>query len=204
MPLSAASNRLAEAHLSAADPVLAAVIEQVGQCTLRPSRDRFGMLVRSIVSQQISTKAARAILQRLTDLAAPEAVSAARLLELGDEALRGIGVSARKAEYALDLAGRVDDGRLKLRTIGRKQDEQIIAELTAVRGIGRWTAQMFLMFALGREDVLPTGDLGIRQAIAKLYKLEELPCETTAHQIALPWRPYATVASWYCWRSLEL
>lgn len=180
------------------------LIRRVGPFTLRPQRDRFGMLVRSIVSQQISTAAARSILARLHQLAAPERLTASHVLAIQPEQLRSAGLSPQKMRYLLDLATRVETGTLDLRTLGRCSDEDIIEQLTQVLGIGRWTAQMFLIFALGRPDVFPHDDLGVRSAIKQLYGLSALPDRAVSTEIATPWRPYATVASWYCWRSLEL
>ncbi|HUG90578.1 MAG TPA: DNA-3-methyladenine glycosylase 2 family protein [Planctomycetaceae bacterium] len=195
---------LAVKHLRAADPVLRAVIRRVGPFTLRPQRDRFGMLVRSIISQQISVLAARSIRRRLESLVLPERPSAENLGSLSLEQLRSAGLSPQKSSYLADLCGRVRDGRLDLRTIGRQPDEAVIADLVQVKGIGRWTAQMFLIFALGRLDVLPHDDLGVRAAIRRLYGLAELPDRATSERIARPWRPFASVASWYCWRSIDL
>jgi len=181
-----------------------AAIDAVGPFALRPQRDRFAMLVRSIISQQISTAAARSIRFRLIQFAGPEGLTPANLARFTADELRLAGLSPQKASYIADLAGKVDSGEVKLRQIGRLDDEQIIERLTEVRGIGRWTAQMFLIFSLGRLDVFPHDDLGIRSAIRNRYALAELPDKETAHAIAEPWRPYATVASWYCWRTLEL
>jgi DNA-3-methyladenine glycosylase II len=194
----------AVAHLQGADPVMGRIIDAVGPFTLRPRRDRFRMLVRSIVAQQISTAAARSILQRLEQLAEPEGLTAPSLARFTAQELRHAGVSPQKAAYVLDLVRRVNDGELELRTIGRLSDEQVIEQLIQVKGIGRWTAQMFLIFSLGRLDVFPHDDLGVRSAIRTNYGLAELPDKATSHAIAQPWRPYASVASWYCWRSLEL
>jgi DNA-3-methyladenine glycosylase II len=191
-------------HLRSADPVMRRLIEAVGPFTLRPQRDRFRMLVRSIVAQQISTAAARSILGRLEQLTAPEGLTAPSLARFTAEELRSAGVSPQKASYLLDLVRHVNEGTLELRTIGRLSDEQVIQQLTPVKGIGRWTAQMFLIFSLGRLDVFPHDDLGVRSAIRLHYGLSELPDKTASQAIALPWRPYASVASWYCWRSLEL
>jgi DNA-3-methyladenine glycosylase II len=190
-------------HLRTADPVMGALIERVGPFTLRAERDRFGMLVRSIISQQISTKAARSIRRRLEELLAPEPLSAGVLVGRTDDELRSVGLSAQKVRYLRDLTDHVLDGRLTLRTIGRQSDEAIIVELVRVKGIGVWTAQMFLIFALGRLDVFPEADLGVRAALKSLYDLEALPNATQARRLAEPWRPYATIASWYCWRSLD-
>jgi DNA-3-methyladenine glycosylase II len=166
-------------------------------------RDRFTALAKSIVSQQISGKAAASIWQRLSD-ALDGNVCADGLRRMDLEQLRATGISRQKGVYLLDLAERVADGRVALSQIGRREDEQVIAELIQVKGIGRWTAQMFLIFSLGRLDVLPVDDLGIRTAIRNRYGLKELPRACEIEAIAQPWRPYATVASWYLWQSLDL
>ena len=180
------------------------IIDEVGPFTLRPQRDRFRMLVRSIISQQISTGAALSIRRRLEELAAPEGLTAASLVRFSPERLRSAGISPQKAKYILDLSVRVQDGSVNLRQLGRFSDERVIEQLTTVKGIGRWTAQMFLIFALGRLDVFPNDDLGVRSAIRDSYGLDELPDKETSSAIAQKWRPYASVASWYCWRSLDI
>jgi DNA-3-methyladenine glycosylase II len=192
----------ARRHLRAADPVMRAAIDAVGAFTLRLEHDRFGMLVRSIISQQISTSAARSIRKRLQELA-PD-MTAATIAQFTVDQLRSVGLSPQKASYVADLAHKVIDGTVDLRQIGRLSDERIIEQLTLVRGIGRWTAQMFLIFSLGRLDVFPHDDLGVRVAIRDRYGLADLPDKQTAVAIATPWRPYASVASWYCWRTLDL
>jgi len=176
----------------------------VGPYTLRFERDRFAMLVRSIVSQQISTSAARAIRKRLQDLAGPTGLTAANLVRFSLDELRSVGLSPQKAAYVADLSSKVNEGTVDLRQLGRLTDEQVVEQLTQVKGIGRWTAQMFLIFSLGRPDVLPHDDFGVRTAIRDRYGLAELPDKATSHAIAAPWRPWASVASWYCWRSLDL
>lgn len=190
-------------HLRRADPVMRTLIKKAGRYDLKPRRDRFVMLVSSIISQQISTSAARSIRQRLFDHVAPEKISTENLCRLTPDVLRTLGVSPQKAAYLLDLANRVASGEVRLDKMGRMSDEEVIEELIRIKGIGVWTAQMFLMFALGRPNVFPHDDLGVKTAIKNLYGLDELPDKTTSHRIAEPWRPYATVASWYCWRSLE-
>jgi DNA-3-methyladenine glycosylase II len=190
--------------LRAADPAMKAIIDAVGPYTLRFERDRFAMLVRSIVSQQISTSAARAIRKRLQDLAGPTGLTAANLVRFRMDELRSVGLSPQKASYVADLAAKVNNGTVDLRRLGRLPDERVVEQLTQVKGIGCWTAQMFLIFSLGRPDVLPHDDLGVRTAIRDRYGLAELPDKATSHAIAAPWRPYASVASWYCWRSLDL
>jgi DNA-3-methyladenine glycosylase II len=204
MPLNQAAIRVARRHLRAADPVMRAAIDAVGPFTLRPERDRFGMLVRSIISQQISTSAARAIRGRLQELAGAEGLKPANLARFTLDELRSVGLSPQKASYVADLAAKVNDGTIDLRQIARLSDERIVDQLTHVKGIGRWTAQMFLIFSLGRLDVFPHDDLGVRTAIRDRYGLAALPDKSTAVAIAAPWRPYATVASWYCWRTLDL
>jgi DNA-3-methyladenine glycosylase II len=160
--------------------------------------------VRSILSQQISAAAATSIRLRLESLVAPQPLTAENLAALSAGQLRGVGVSPQKSAYLQSLAERICCGELSLSTIGRLSDEGVITRLTAVKGIGVWTAQMFLIFSLGRPDVFAPDDLGIRQAIRKNYGLKELPDRATSLRIAEPWRPYATYACWYCWRSLEL
>lgn len=191
-------------HLRATDPVMRSLIERAGPCEMKLRRARFLTLVYSIISQQISTSAARSIRRRLHTHIAPGRITPERLARESITSLRAVGLSKQKATYILDLARKVRGGDVRLERVHRLRDEEIIEELIQVNGIGVWTAQMFLMFCLGRPDVFPHGDLGIRSAIRNLYRLKELPDRDTAHEIARPWRPYATVASWYCWRSLEL
>jgi DNA-3-methyladenine glycosylase II len=191
------------AHLRRRDGVLRGVIQAVGPFRLKLGRDRFQTLVKSIISQQISGKAARSIQKRLVTLVGPGRFTPERLAELSLAELRSAGVSPQKGGYLHDLAVKVASGEVRLARLGRLPDEDVIAQLTRVRGIGVWTAQMFLMFSLGRPDVFPHEDLGIRTALKRLYGLNDLPDCETSHDIARPWRPYATIASWYCWRSLE-
>ena len=198
------SIRLAQRHLKKCDPVMRRLIDAVGPFTLRLDRDRFRMLVRSIISQQISGKAAQAIRRRLEGLVAPEKISPHNLAALSVAELRSAGVSPQKAGYLHDLAAKVDSGIVRLHRVARMTDSEVIAELVQVKGIGVWTAQMCLMFSLGRMDIFPHDDLGIRSALRNLYGLTDLPDKDASIEIAKPWRPYATIASWYCWRSHEL
>jgi DNA-3-methyladenine glycosylase II len=191
-------------HFRRHDPVLHGVIRRVGPYRLKPSRDRFGMLVRSIISQQISVGAARAIRGRLEALVGAAGIQPASLVALKLDQLRSVGLSPQKASYVSDLATKVQSGALRLSQIGRLADEQIIAELTQIKGIGRWTAQMFLIFALGREDVFPVDDFGVRAAIRRLYDYSEHPPRPVLLEIGQRWSPYASIASWYCWRYLDL
>lgn len=204
MPIPPEHAARATRHLQRNDPVMRELIRNVGAFEIKLERNRFWMLVRSIISQQVSTAAARAIGGRVQALLKPGTVSADRLLKLSEVQLRGAGLSAAKASYVLDLSDAVVSGRVLLRHIARKTDEEIIEELIQVKGIGRWTAQMFLIFSLGRLDVLPVDDLGVRVAIRDLYGLAELPDKKTSERVAESWRPYASVASWYCWRSIPL
>ena len=191
-------------HLRRVDPVIAQVMQQVGSFTLKLERNRFRMLVRSIISQQISTQAARSIRLRFEELLAPKKVTAANILGLSVELIRSAGLSSRKVTYLFDLAEKVQSGQVHLSRVGRMSDVGVIDELVQVKGVGRWTAQMFLIFCLGRLNVFPDNDLGIRVALQKLYGLQELPDKVTSQQIAKVWEPYSTVASWYCWRSGDL
>jgi DNA-3-methyladenine glycosylase II len=202
--LSPAMAEDALAHLRSSDPVMARLIEGVGPFALKPRRNRFHTLVRAIVSQQISTAAARSILAKLEAALEPDGLSPESLARLSLVKMRAAGLSPQKQVYVKDLALRVQQGLLKLDRLGRMHDEDVIAELVAVKGIGRWTAQMFLIFTLGRPDIFPHDDLGVRTAIKRAYGLKDLPNKVESHKIAEPWRPYATVASWYCWRCLAL
>src|SRR5215510_558402 len=191
-------------HLRRADPVMRDVIRRAGPFTLRLHRNRFRALVFSILGQQISGKAAASIRAKLVEYLKPDEVSPVSLARLSPEQLRSVGVSLQKAGYLLDLAQRVDRGDLRLDRMASMRDEKVIETLVQVKGIGVWTAQMFLIFSLGRLDVFPHDDLGIRVALRNLYGLPELPDKHVSHRIATPWRPYASVATWYCWRSLDL
>ena len=195
--------RKARRHLRSADPVMKAIIDAVGPFTLGLERNRFRMLVCSIISQQISGSAAASIFSRLRKLVGP-GLSAVNMARFSTEELRSVGLSPQKASYVTDLVTKVNDGMVNLRQIGRLSDEQVIDQLIQVKGIGRWTAQMFLIFSLGRLDVFPHDDLGVRSAIRDNYGLADLPDKETAIKIAEPWRPYSSVASWYCWQSLDL
>ena len=191
-------------HIRNADPVMRELIRKAGPFRLKLHRDRFQALVYSILSQQISGKAARAIRTRLVNLINPERITPETLARLSREELRSVGVSPQKSTYLLDLTERVTIGNLRLNRLGRMSDEDVIDALVQVKGIGVWTAKMFLIFSLGRLDVFPHEDLGVRMAIRNLYGLEDLPNPEVSHRIATPWRPYASVATWYCWRSLDL
>ena len=191
------------AHLRAADQVLARLIDQIGPYALQRDPGHFYALLSSIVSQQISVRAAATIMGRIEALF-PDgtSVTAAGVLALGTEPLRAAGLSGMKTRYVLDLAERVAVGQLDLDHIATLDDEAVIAELVQVKGIGRWTAEMFLIFSLGRPDVLPVADLGLRAAVRLHYGLAELPTRDESHALGAPWAPYRTVATWYLWRSL--
>jgi DNA-3-methyladenine glycosylase II len=203
MPSSAAEIERGLKHLRKSDPVMREVIRRAGAFNLKLKRDRFQALVQSILSQQISGKAAAAVRQKLEDLVGPAGLTPEHVSTLTHDQLRSAGLSKQKASYILDLSQRVHSGTLPLERLARLPDEAVIESLIEVKGIGVWTAHMFLIFSLGRLDVMPHGDYGVRSAIQKLYGLEELPNREACHRIAEPWRPYASIASWYCWRSLE-
>lgn len=192
----------AVAHLRAVDPVMAKVVDTVGPFMLQPEAHGFATLVDAIVSQQISVKAADAIMRRLVDFVGP--LSPQALLVHPVEALRAVGLSNQKARYMLDLAAKVQDGTVDLEHLPQLSDEVIIKQLVQVKGIGRWTAEMYLIFALGRPDILPVDDLGLRQGVQRYYQLDDLPKGPQIQAIAAPWQPFRTVATWYLWRSLSL
>jgi DNA-3-methyladenine glycosylase II len=190
----------AQRHLARKDAVLKRIVSAVGPCTLAPGGDRFLVLTRAIVSQLISTKAALTIYGRLEELV-HRAVTPASLMAANLRALRKTGLSRAKALALRDLAQRVHKGKLPLDQFHDLTDEEIIEHLTAVRGIGRWTADMFLIFCLGRPDVLPVGDFGLRAGVQTAYGLAELPDRKVLSERAEAWRPYRSVATWYFWRS---
>ena len=192
----------AVAHLRGVDERWGPLIDRVGPCLLRPRRERFGTLVRAVIGQQISARAASTIDARLRVLAGGPH-DPASLLALGETGLRSVGLSGVKARYVLNLAEAVTEGRLPLRRIGTWDDEAIVEGLTAIKGIGTWTAQMFLIFALNRPDVLPTGDLGVRAGLRDYFGLPERPLPGECVALAEPWRPVRTVAMWYLWRGLD-
>ncbi len=192
----------AVAHLVAADPRWLPLVTRVGPCRLRPRRDRFGTLVRAIIGQQISAKAAASIDLRLKSLSG-DPYTPEGLLRAGETAIRSAGLSGVKARYVLDLSEKVASGQVALQRIGRHDDEAIIERLTIVKGIGRWTAEMFLIFALNRPDILPVADLGIRAGLRDHHGLSELPGPSECAILSEPWRPYRSVAMWYLWRRLD-
>jgi DNA-3-methyladenine glycosylase II len=190
------------AHLRAADPVLATVIDAVGAYEFTPSARGFRALADAIIAQQISIKAAAAIMGRLEQLLGE--VTPAQLLAVEPEELRAIGLSGQKARYLRDLAERTAVGALDLEALPALDDDSVIAQLTAVKGIGRWTAEIYLMFALGRPDVLPADDLGLRYAVQQFYQLPAPPPPAELRRIGEAWRPHRSVASWYLWRGRRL
>lgn len=190
-------------RLRRGDPQLKAVIDRVGPFRLKRQTNRYQSLLRAIIAQQISTAAARSIWNKLEQAAGTSRPTPESIARLSDPQLRGVGISPQKLGYVRSLTDHVLDGKLRLAALHRLPDEEVIEELVQVKGIGLWTAQMFLIFSLGRADVLPHGDLGIQTAIRRVYELNELPKRDSCERIARPWRPYSTVACWYLWRSLE-
>jgi len=191
--------------LARRDPVLRALMQKYGQCGLggHQHTDPFKALVHAIISQQLSTKAAATIAARFTSLFGGRFPTPARVDTVPDDQLRGVGLSFQKISYLRDLCRRIQDGSLPLDEIEAMPDEEVIASLTGVKGIGRWTAEMFLMFRLQRPDVLPVGDLGIVKAVQKNYRLRKTPTADRLVRIGENWRPYRSIACWYLWRSLE-
>ncbi|MBC7564890.1 DNA-3-methyladenine glycosylase 2 family protein [Candidatus Saccharibacteria bacterium] len=193
-------------YLSAADEHLAPIIEIAGLATITPNKNYYQALVESIISQQLSVKAAGTILKRFISLFPNDTFPEPGLiLEKDIETLRGIGLSRQKASYIQDLAVRVIEGSVQFDHLDTLSNEAIITELTAIKGVGIWTVHMFLIFCMGRLDVLPTGDLGIKNGIYTLYNLEEKPTSEQIEMLAkvYKWHPYESVASWYVWHSLD-
>jgi DNA-3-methyladenine glycosylase II len=192
-------------HLKRVDPILARVIEQVGPCriALRTDGTHYHALTRAIVFQQLSGKAAGTILGRFNALFPANSPTPEAVLATSDEQLRAVGLSRQKIGYMRDLSLKVTTGDLPLDAVEHMADDDLIAHLVQVKGIGRWTAQMFLMFRLGRPDVLPELDLGIQNAIRKAYRMRKRPTPKQVKRIGAKWSPHSSVASWYLWRSLE-
>jgi DNA-3-methyladenine glycosylase II len=191
----------ARRHLSRRDAVLKRLIRAIGPCTLRTNDDHFAILARSIISQQISTKAALAIGARVLKVLGRRGLRPKSLLEADAQALRQAGLSANKLLSLRDLATKCASGEVPLRKLSDLDDEAVIESLIPVRGIGRWTAEMFLIFSLGRLDVLPVGDYGLRAGVAKQYALADLPDKAALTELAAPWQPYRSVGTWFIWRS---
>ncbi len=190
------------ALLSKNDTVLSRIIAENGAFTLEVKRNRFESLCQAIIYQQLSMKAAAGIYKRFRALHRWK-ISPQRTLSLKKTSLRKVGLSERKIEYIRDLAGKFSDGTIDARRLGEMSDVEVIETLTKVRGIGEWTSHMFLIFSLGRFDVLPIGDLGFRRAVMEAYGLESIPSDEQLLAISERWRPYRTVAAWYLWRSAD-
>jgi len=199
-------------HLRRADPLMAGIIERVGPCMLGartdrggPAHDHYGALLRAIVGQQLSVSAARSIYARLTDRYDGRTPTPAQLLADEPDELRvAAGLSRAKVVFLWDLAARLESGELQLGDIEEAPDEEVARRLLEVKGVGQWTVDMFLLFHLGRPDILPVGDLGIRRAAMIAYHLRKLPQPQRLVKLARPWRPWRSVASWYLWASLRV
>ena len=190
-------------HLKSADPVMADLIQRAGPFRMNYDRPTFEALAQAIVYQQLNGKAAATIWGRLVDAAGGE-VTPDSILKLTPQRLRKCGLSRQKLSYIRDLAKKTRSGEVQFTSLPTRSDEEVIVHLTRVKGIGVWSAQMFLMFALKRRDVLPTTDYGILSAVRKAYGIKKLPKARTVTRLAEKWRPYRSVACWYLWRSLDV
>ena len=193
----------ATAQLRRRDKTLRRIIDRAGPCTLTPRRRYFIALCEAIVSQQLAAKAAATIFQRFCGLFDRHTPTPASVLGLSDTELRSAGLSSQKLGYVRDLARKLSDGTIPQRRLSRMEDEAVIEALTRVKGIGMWTAQMFLIFVLNRPDVWPTDDLGVRRAVQIQFGLKDLPNTAQLTELAEPWRPYRSIAAWYLWQSLD-
>lgn len=201
-----ADYKAARRHLMRTDPKLGAIIKRIGPCELHAAapKDPFEALCMSIASQQLSTKAADTIFRRFCDLFPPDRrPSPERVMTLTDDKIRGVGFSRPKVGFIKDLAAHVLDGRLDLAGLTKHPDDEVMRQLVGVKGIGRWTAEIFLMFRLGRPDILPADDLGLMNAVHRVYRLRKRPDPKRLRQMGETWRPYRSVASWYLWASLD-
>ena len=195
--------RKAIQHLKKSDPILAAIIELVGPCRMEFGPPEFHSLAEAIVYQQLNGKAAVTIFRRFAALAG-EPLTPGGILKLTDAQLRSVGLSKQKSSYLKDMASRASRGELDFSRLPEMTDDDVIKHLTQVKGVGVWTAHMFLMFTLRRPNVLPTGDYGIQMAIKKHYKKRKMPKPEVMAKIAKSWEPYRSVACWYLWRSLDI
>jgi len=200
------SLRAAERHLSRRDSLLRPFIKRHAPCRLLPQTRHFETLIEAIISQQLSTKVADTIIGRFKSIYAPARFPRpAQILTTPDETLRATGMSGAKVAFVKDLAVKTEDGAIKFSRLARLSDDEVVESLIPVKGVGVWTAHMFLIFSLGRLDVLPVGDLGVRRAIERLYGFDHLPDAAEIEQVAEDrgWRPYCSIASWFLWRSWE-
>jgi DNA-3-methyladenine glycosylase II len=184
------------------DPILGKIIDSVGNYSLKKRNHHFAVLVESIISQQLATNAAVAIYKRFRNLY-PKFPTASQILATKKSKIRSVGLSGMKVEYLKDLARNVESGRLNIRSLAKMSDKGVIEHLTQVKGIGRWTAEMFLIFSLGRPDVLPVHDLGLRKGVQMAFSLSELPKPKQVEELGERWRPYRSIATWYLWKSLQ-
>jgi len=184
------------------DQKLAKIIDLVGDFEIKRRNNHFATLVEAIISQQLAGAAADAILRRFKKLY-PRFPKPIQVLNTKNSKLRSVGLSKMKVGYLKDLAKKIESGDLKIRTLSKMGDEEIIAQLTQVKGIGRWTAEMFLIFSCGRLDVLPVGDLGLRKGVQLVFSLPDLPKPKEVEEIGMRWKPYRSVATWYLWKSLQ-
>lgn len=190
-------------HLKKCDPVLRAIIERVGPCRMEYGPAEFSSVAEAIVYQQLNGKAAVTIFNRFADLAG-RPITPEGILKLRDEQMRSVGLSKQKSAYLKDLATKTEAGLLDFSRLSELSDEEVIEHLTQVKGIGVWTAHMFLIFSLRRPNVLPTGDYGVQMAVKKHYRKRKLPKPQDMEKIAKAWEPYRSVACWYMWRSLDI
>ena len=185
------------------DPRLAKIIIQVGGYNVKITKNRYQSLVEAIISQQLSGSAANSIIKKFKKLSKSKFPKPRDVIKTSDSKLRTVGLSKMKIIYIKELSKKIESKELNMRKISSQNDEQVIEVLTGVKGIGRWTAEMFLIFSLGRQDILPVGDLGLKKGIQLMYSLKELPEKEQIEQLAESWKPYRTVATWYLWKSLE-
>jgi len=195
--------RSAIVHLKKSDPVLRDIIEKVGPCRMEFGPPEFHSLAESIVYQQLNGKAALTIFNRFAALAG-DPITPKGILKLTPEQMRSVGLSKQKTSYLFDMAERAQRGELDFSRLPQMTDEEVIAHLTQVKGVGVWTAHMFLMFTLKRPNVLPTGDFGIQMAIRKHYRKRKMPNPAQMEKVAKSWEPYRSIACWYLWRSLDI
>lgn len=184
------------------DPILGKIIDSVGDYSLKKRNNHFAVLVESIVSQQLATGAAEAIFSRFKDLY-PKFPTASEILATRKSRFRSTGLSGMKIEYIKDLAKKVGQSKIRMRALSKMSDDEVISHLTQVKGIGRWTAEMFLIFSLGRQDVLPVHDLGLQKGVQMAFSLPDIPKPNEVEILGKRWRPYRTIATWYLWKSLQ-